>query len=100
MAKLEVMSIGVPGVELWIEYNANNRRILRVEWTIPEPGIVIRARVWDSGQLVVDRTEGTGSGSENVSGNYRVIEEIDELGDTNLVLPPNITHSFQMQTIG
>ena len=99
MAQLEFMSNEVSGFAIWVEYNANNRRIQRVEWTIPA-GIEIRARIWDSGQLVIDRTEGQGSDSENVPGNYRVVEEIDEVGDTNLVLPPNIIHTFQAQTIG
>lgn len=99
MAKLGTMTIGFPGVELWIEYSSVNNRILRVEWTIPEPGVVIRARVWDSGTLVIDRTEGQGSGSMNIPGNYRVVEELID-GVTELVLPSNITYSFQMQTIG
>lgn len=99
MAKAVEMTIGVPGVSLWIEYNEHNRRILNAQWTIPEPGIVIRARVWDDGVLVLDRTEGQGSGIQNIPGNYRMVEETDDQG-SYWVLPPNITWSFQMQTIG
>jgi hypothetical protein len=99
MAKIYTMGIGVPGVELWLEYNASNLRILRVEWTIPEPGIAIRAQIWDNDVLVFDRTEGQGSGSENVPGSYR-LEEITEDDNTYLVLPSNIRYRFNMQTIG
>ena len=98
MAKLEFMSSEVPGFAIWIEYNANNRRIQRVEWTIPA-GVEVRARVWDSGQLVIDRTEGQGSGSINIAGNYRMVE-VSEGGQTYLDLTPSITYTFNMQTIG
>lgn len=99
MAQLGTMTISVPGCELWIEYQQSNRRVQRVEWTIPPQGVVVRARVWDNGVLVVDRTEGQGSGSENIPGNYQLVEEVID-GVTELVLPSNITYSFQMQTIG
>lgn len=96
MAKAVEMNIGIPGVSLWIEYNPNNLRILNVQWTIPQPGIAIRARVWDSGVLVLDRTEGQGSGSENIPGNLRMVEVTDTAG-TYLDLPANITYKFNMQ---
>ena len=96
MAILESLNIGIPGVEIWLEYNANNNRLLRVEWTIPEPGIAVRARVWNDGVLVVDRTEGQGSGTVTIPGNIRLVETTDEYG-TFWDLPPNITYQFNMQ---
>ena len=96
MAKAIEMTIGIPDVSLWIEYQESNNRILNVQWTIPQPGIAIRARVWDSGVLVIDRTEGQGSGSMNIPGNYRMVEVTDSSG-TYMDLPPNITYGFNMQ---
>ena len=96
------MTIGVPGVEVMIWYNDVNLKIGAVEWNIPVPGIAVRARVWDTNisatEPVLDRTEGQGTGAENVPGNYRMVE-VTEGPDTFLDLPPNILYSFQLRTI-
>jgi hypothetical protein len=103
MSKAISFSIGIDDAEIWIEYNPNNNNIQQVQWDIPA-GIVVRARVWDltrpeSEQLVLDRTEGQGSGAINIPGNYRMVE-VTEDGQTFMDLPPNIQYTFNMQTIG
>ena len=97
------MSIGIPGVEVMIWYNDVNRRIGAVEWNITPPGIVCRARVWDSNisavDPVIDRTEGQGSGAENVPGNYRMVELEDPIGGPYVTFPDNISYNFLLRTI-
>ena len=103
MAKLAVMGIGIPGAEISIEYNTSNQRIQQVQWAIPA-GVVVRARVYNTNlplaeQLVIDMTEGQGSGAMNIPGNHRVVQETYN-GETDWYLPPYIVVHFQMQTIG
>jgi hypothetical protein len=82
------------GVEVWIEYQAANRRIRTVNWIIPS-GIVVHARVWDEGSLVVDRTAvGPVTDQADVSGNYQMVD----IGGGVMDLPPNITYSINVGT--
>lgn len=97
MAKAATMTIGVDGVEIAIEYNAVNNRVTQVSWTLPN-GYAGRARVWNSGNLVLDRTL-TGSGAESVPGNLRMVE-VTEGGQTYLDLPANITWQLNIESIG
>ena len=100
MAKLLGMSTSTPGLEIWIEYNTGNRRVQSVQWTVPSTGQVIRARVWNGGQLVFDRTvAGPASGAETVAGNIQLVEVTDAVG-TYLMLPPSITYEFNVESIG
>lgn len=98
------MTIGISDVEILIWYNDTNNRIGALEWNIPEPGVVIRARIWDSNisttDPVIDRTEGQGTGAENIPGNYRMVEITDPFGETYLDLPPNISNHFNIESIG
>ncbi len=102
MAKLiEVTIDSAPLSSLWVEWNESNQRIQRLEWDIVEPGIAIRGRIWDSNQLpgeelVIDRTEGQGSGSINIPGNLRAVEVTDEDG-TFWDLPSNITYRLELK---
>ena len=103
--KAASMTIGIPGVEVIIWYNDANKRIGALEWAIPQSGIVVRARVWNTDvsltEPVLDRTEGgPASGAENVPGNYQMVEVLDEEGQTNIELPPNIKYQFNIQTVG
>ena len=100
MAKAISMSMSIPGVEVWINYNAANRRIPTVEWTLPQPGIVARARIWNSGALIYDRTiAGPASGTENIPGNHTMVQKV-EFGETILDLPDYITWQMNIETIG
>ena len=100
MAKIFAMTMGVPGVEVSVNYNAVNLRVTTVDWAIPQSGIVARVRIWDAGISIYDRTiGGPASGTENVPGNIRVVE-VNEGGETFFDLPANITWSINIQTIG
>lgn len=97
------MTTGIPGIEIAIWYNDVNLRIGSVTWQIDPPGFAARLRVWDSNisdvTPVIDRTEGQGSGAENVPGNYQMVEVVDpELG-TYFDFPPNISYTFQVRTV-
>jgi hypothetical protein len=100
MAKAVAMSIGIPGTEISINYNTSNLRITSVDWSIPQSGIVARARIWDDGNLVYDRTvAGPATGSENVPGQYRV-RQVTEDGQTFFDLPASLTYTINVETIG
>ena len=100
MAKAVSLTTGEPGLEVWLEYSAGNRRIQSVQWTIPATGIVVRARVWRDGNLVFDRTvAGPASGAETVPGNIQLVEVTDAAG-TYLDLPPNISYQFNVESVG
>lgn len=100
MAKAVAMSIGVPGMEVSINYNTSNQRITSADWAIPSSGIVARVRVWWSGVLVYDRTiAGPSSGTENIPGNHKVVEVIED-GQTFYDLPPEMTYNINIETIG
>ena len=88
MARTEIFSCHVPGLEIWIEYNASNLRIQTASWTVPA-GQTVRARVWDGGVLVVDQ-QLTGTSSSNISGNYRLVEN----PDGSISLPSNLVYLF------
>ena len=101
MAKSISMTMGIPGVELWVNYLDSNLRITTVEWTLPQTGIVARMRLWNAGVLFYDRTvAGPASGAETVPGNHRMVEVTEDPWGTHLVLPSYITYSFTIQTIG
>ena len=101
MAKAFSITTGVPGLEVWINYNAANRRIQTVEWTIPRSGIVVRARIWNAGALVYDRTVGgPASGAENVPGNHQMVQVDDGAGGTYLDLPAYLTYAFNVESVG
>ena len=94
------MSMSIPGVEVWINYNVVNRRIQTVEWTLPQSGVVARVRLWNNGVQFYDRSiGGPASGTENVPGNWTMVQVI-EGGETFWDLPPEITWSINIQTIG
>lgn len=94
------MTMSVPGVEVWVNYNAANRRITTVEWTLPVSWVVARVRLWNNGVLFYDRTvAGPASGAENVPGNHQVVQ-VTEGGDTFWDLPPYITWNINIETIG
>ena len=103
--KAASMTIGVPGVEIMIWYNDVNLRIGSVEWTIPEPGIAARIKIWDSNisltEPVVDRTEGQGTDAENVPGNYQMelVQDEHEPDLEYYALPSNITYMFLLRQI-
>ena len=100
MAKIFAMTMGVPGVEISVNYNTQNLRVTTVDWAIPQSGIVARVRIRDAGALIYDRTiAGPASGTENVPGNIRVVQ-VDEGGEVFFDLPANITWSINIQTIG
>ena len=88
MAKLASAFIGVPGFEVWINYNDANMRLGSIDWLIPDPQIIVNLKVWNNDNLVVDRTENT-DGSENVPGVHTLVEEIDpdDPGNSYLALP-------------
>jgi hypothetical protein len=102
MAKAISMTISVPGAELWINYLEGNKRITSVEWTLPA-GVVARCRIWDVNidpvNPIYDQTHGgPETGSQNVPGNYRVVEDPEAPGFYNL--PSNLLYTINMETIG
>lgn len=102
MAKSDVMTIGIPGVEIAIEYNEANNRLTQVSWILLA-GYVARARIWNNDNLVVDRTVGGPStGAESIPGNHRMIwvpnPEIP--GEGYWDLPPQLTWILNLETIG
>lgn len=101
--KMISMRLGIPGVELIIWYNDANMRIGNIEWNIQPPGIAARLKIWDSNVSaetpVIDRTEGQGSGAENIPGNYKLVERVDPEFGPELAFPDNITFSFQIRTV-
>ncbi len=100
MAKALSMTMSIPGVEIWINYNAANRRIQTVEWTIPQSGVVARVRLFNVGALFYDRSlAGPASDTENVPGNWQM-REVTEDGQTFLDLPAEITYQINIQTLG
>lgn len=103
MAKAVAFSLSLPGisgVEISINYNTANLRITTVDWNLPQSGVVARAKIWNNGTLVYDRTfAGPASGTENVPGNFRMVE-VTEDNQTFLDLPPEITYQVTMETIG
>lgn len=100
MAKVLSMQMHIPGVEIWINYNTSNLRITTVEWTLPQSGVVARVKIWNSGNLVLDRTiAGPASGTESVPGNLRV-RQVTEDEQTFYDLPANITYQINIETIG
>ncbi len=76
------------GVEVFVNYNANNLRIGNVEWIIPG-GVsrTIHARITNNiTQAIVYETTETASGSQNVPGNNQMVEIADDLGFFELPL--------------
>lgn len=90
-------------VEIVIWYNDVNLRIGNLEWNVVPAGVAVRCRIWDTNVStetpVIDRTEGQGSGSETIPGNYRMVEVVDPEEGPYLDLPPNIRFTFQARTI-
>ena len=101
MANQKAVSVqtGITGVEVMIWYNDANNRVGAVEWNIPQAGNVVRIRIWNSNvspdDPVVDRTEGQGSGAQNVPGNHTMVLE-----DGDLVLPPYLSWIFNIESVG
>jgi len=101
MAKAISMTMGIPGVEVWVNYNAGNKRITTVEWTIPQSGVVARVRLWNNGTLFYDRSiGGPASGTENVPGNHTAVLVDDGIYPPFYALPAYITWAINMETIG
>lgn len=100
MANVVQMTVGTEaGLSVQIEYNEGNRRITQVSWEVLG-GYAVRARIWQNGSLVVDRTVGgPASGAESVQGNHRVVEVTDEHG-TFIDLPPALTYQFNIESVG
>lgn len=102
MAKVVSMTMNIPGVEIWVNYNANNLRITTVEWTLPQSGVSARVRLWNNGTLFYDRTVGgPASGTENIPGNHAVVAiPVGQLGYPGYTLPSYITWNINIETIG
>ena len=97
MAKADVMTIGVDGVEIAIEYNPANQRLTQIPWILLA-GYAARCRIWNSGSLVVDRSVGGPStGAESIPGNLRMVW-VDPPGYWDL--PTSLTWMLNIQTIG
>ena len=92
MAHAIDFEIGVAGFNVWIEYNANNSRIQSVSWIVPT-NVNVEVWIWDSGSLVINQTIPEGTGSQNIAGNYRMVDNGEYLE-----LPPNIIYQFQALT--
>ena len=100
MAKALSMKMNIPGVEIWINYNAANRRIQTVAWTLPQSGVVARVQLWNVGTLFYDRSlAGPASGTENVPGSWQM-RQVTEDGQTFWDLPAEITWRINIETIG
>ena len=105
MPKAVAVGMSIPGVEVWISYLENSLRVTTVEWTIPVSGIVVRTRIYDIRQSetipIYDRTIGVPvSGTENVPGNHRMVQVLDEEGNPFLDLPAYIKYHINIETIG
>lgn len=99
MAKTAVMSIGVSGMEISIDYNESNRRLTQASWVLL-PGYAARVRVWNNDVLVLDRTiGGPATGAQSIPGNVQLVETVIG-GNTVLVLPSNITYDINIESIG
>lgn len=81
------------GLSVIIEYNAGNKRITQISWSVAD-GYRAIGKVWNNGNLVFERNEvGPTTGSQNVAGNIQ-LTEIEEHGQTTLVLPSNIMYEI------
>jgi hypothetical protein len=90
---------GLSGVEITINYNANNHRLTSVDWIIPAR-VIVTAWVRRAGVLIYsDTITGPASGSAGIPGNIAMVQTI-EAGETFWDLPPDITYAFNMETIG
>lgn len=100
MAKAFSMTIDIPGVEVWVNYNAANLRITTVQWTLPQKNTAW-VRIWNSGLLVVNRTIiGPENGAENIPGNHQVELREGIGGIMVFQLPSQITYSINIETAG
>ncbi len=101
MAKALSMTMSIPGVEIWVNYNAANLRITTVEWTLPQSGVSAWVRLWNNGTLFYDRTVGgPASGTESVPGNHQVVWKETGFGAPGYFLPDSITWTINIETIG
>lgn len=82
------------GVEVWIEYQANNRRIQTLNWSVPA-GVTICGRVWDGGNLVINEcVTGPAEGGVNVPGN----RQMENIGGGVMDLPAGIDYEVTVGT--
>ena len=102
MAKVVSMLLGIPGVEVWMNYNAANQRVTTIDWTLPRAGLTAWARIWNNTTLVYDRTIiSPVSGSESIPGNIRLVLLPDPLGGPDYYqLPTNITWAINIEVAG
>ena len=100
MAKVFSMTVGIPGIEVWINYNAVNLRITTVEWTLPSNSIAW-VQLWNNGTQFYNRTiGGPASGTENVPGNHQVVLVDDGYLTPYYALPSYITWTINIETTG
>ena len=100
MAKTLSMTIEIPGVEVWVNYNSVNLRVTTVQWTLPQSGITAWVRIWNSGSLAYDRTiSGPASDTENVPGNHTVVLVDDGILSPHYDLPNNLTWTINIETV-
>lgn len=82
------------GTAIFIEYNDANLRVGNITFEVPV-GKLAQVYLWNDGVLVYDQLYAAGPHSENVPGNYRVVEYVDpDDGLTYAYLPPEIAWSF------
>jgi len=78
-----------------VSFNNVNLRLTNIEWTLDIPsGWGVRTEIWrmdvDPVNPAIIREDYT-DGSENVPGNFQVIEMVDEfLGFTYYAMPPDL----------
>ena len=98
------MSLG-EHAEVAIEY-LPNLRISKVRWII-EVGYAGTIRIWDTNisdvEPIYQNTYGAGSGTENVPGNYQLIEMLVDPDDpsmgTYFGMPPNLRYIATLKSV-
>lgn len=89
MAKLVAISLGIPGFDLSVDYNAVNLRLTQVTWVIAD-GVRAGVSMNINGTPFSREIIGPSAGGENVPSNYRVVLVSDEQGEY-YDFPPQIT---------
>ncbi len=92
MAQSDIFTPDIPGVpaglQIWINYHSGNLRLQSAEWDNPH-GVTAQVRIWVDSSLVYDEAISATSGSQNIPGNYQMVEGVD-----GLELPDNVLYSF------
>jgi hypothetical protein len=96
------MTVGEPGVEIAIEYNAANNRLTQASWILLA-GYVARVQIWNNGVPAVDRSvSGPSTGAETIPGNLRMVwvANPEVPGGGYYDLPGQLTWRLNIETIG